>query len=184
MEYVVALGANLESKYGPPAQTHAAALCELGREGLKLTALSRFYRTPFFPSGKGPDFVNAVAVLAAEMGPEDALATLHRIEASFGRERRGRWQARPLDLDLLAAGGEIRPDAATVRAWMDLAPEKQAVEAPAELILPHPRLQERAFVLVPMCDVAGDWVHPILGLTARQMCAALPQADREDAKAM
>ena len=66
------------------------------------------------------------------------------------------------------------PDAATVKAWIGLDPERQRREAPGELILPHPRLQDRAFVLVPLAEVAADWRHPVLRLSIAEMLAALP----------
>ena len=96
--------------------------------------------------------------------------------------REQRWGMRTLDIDLLALGDSVLPDAQTQDAWRDLAPETQARLAPDRLILPHPRLQDRAFVLVPLADVAPDWRHPRLGLTVRQMLEALPAADREAVK--
>ncbi|MFN5997581.1 MAG: 2-amino-4-hydroxy-6-hydroxymethyldihydropteridine diphosphokinase [Paracoccaceae bacterium] len=181
---LVALGANLPFEGEAPEMTLQRALKAVAKEGLSVLAVSRFYATPCFPAGAGPDYVNAAAVLDA--GPEsDAtsiMARLHKVESDFGRRRDTRWGMRTLDLDLLALGDSVLPDAATQDAWRTLAPETQATTAPETLILPHPRLQERAFVLVPLADVAPDWVHPRTGRTVLEMLAALPAIDRDAVK--
>jgi 2-amino-4-hydroxy-6-hydroxymethyldihydropteridine diphosphokinase len=116
--------------------------------------------------------------------PADLLALLHRIEARHGRARPARWAGRTLDLDLLAWGDSVLPDAASQDAWRLLPPEEQARRTPDRLILPHPRVQDRAFVLVPLAEVAPDWVHPRTGQSVAQMLAALPQADRDAVTAL
>ncbi|MEM6488974.1 MAG: 2-amino-4-hydroxy-6-hydroxymethyldihydropteridine diphosphokinase [Pseudomonadota bacterium] len=179
---LVALGANVARPGSPPAATLADALAALEEAGLRVQAQSRFYRTPAFPAGSGPDFVNACAALEvpAQSDARALLATLHRVEIALGRERRDRWEPRVCDLDLLAMADFVLPDRPTLERWMGLAPEEARRLAPEGLILPHPRLHERAFVLVPLADVAPNWVHPALGRTVAEMVAALPAAARAE----
>ncbi|MFN3577145.1 MAG: 2-amino-4-hydroxy-6-hydroxymethyldihydropteridine diphosphokinase [Tabrizicola sp.] len=184
MHALVAIGANLPFEGDPPAETLRRAIRAIAEEGLSVRAVSRFFATPCFPAGAGPDYVNAAIVLEvdAETDPASILATLHRIEMKFGRQRNSRWGMRTLDLDLLALGDSVLPDAETQDAWRGLAPEAQARVAPDRLILPHPRLQDRAFVLVPLADVAPDWRHPRDGRTVAEMLADLPAADRAEVR--
>ena len=177
---LIALGGNIPSEAGPPRQTILAALREIAETVGSPVAASRLFATPCFPPGAGPDFVNAACAVEVSMSPREVLAALHRIEARFGRVRRERWAERPLDLDLLAYGDLVLPDAATQAAWRAVPLERQKEEAPETLVLPHPRMQERGFVLIPLADVAPDWRHPLLGATVTEMCAALPAAERDD----
>jgi 2-amino-4-hydroxy-6-hydroxymethyldihydropteridine diphosphokinase len=179
---LVAFGANLAAKGLSLAETLLSARAELAKLGLLDRSMSPIYRTPCFPAGAGPDYLNAVAAFSVAEGvtAEQILGWLHQVEAAFGRTRDRRWGARTLDLDLLALGDLVLPDAATQNQWRALPADRQAKVAPDRLILPHPRLQDRAFVLVPMADVDPDWRHPRLGLTVRQMLAALPPDEVAD----
>jgi 2-amino-4-hydroxy-6-hydroxymethyldihydropteridine diphosphokinase len=141
---------------------------------------SRLFRTPAFPRGSGPDFINCALKLETDLSARALLACLHDIEARFGRRRQARWAPRTLDLDLIAYDDQILPDRATYLKWAELPLDAQMKRVPQELILPHPRLAERAFVLVPLADVAPDWVHPVTGRSVRQMLDALPHKDISD----
>ncbi len=182
--FLIALGGNLPSTAGPPERTLRAALAMLGTSGCDVASVSRLYHTPCFPPGAGPDYVNAAAHLDFDGTAADLLAVLHRVEAEFGRERVQRWGRRTLDLDLIAAGGRVLPDLQGFTRWQRLPPKDQTRATPDRLILPHPRMQDRAFVLVPLADIAPDWRHPVLDLTVREMLAALPALARSEVIAL
>lgn len=177
-DFLIALGSNAEYQEQSPKTIILEALDLLLHAGVVQVARSPFYATPAFPPGSGPEFVNAAAWLRDEKSPRSFLDLLHQVEAELGRKRDRRWGQRTLDLDLIAAGQCILPDRETFDYWRALAPDDQAVLAPDELILPHPRLQDRAFVLVPLCDIAANWSHPVLCREVRDLLFDLPQSER------
>ncbi|MEM9579316.1 MAG: 2-amino-4-hydroxy-6-hydroxymethyldihydropteridine diphosphokinase [Pseudomonadota bacterium] len=177
---LIALGANVPTEHNFPAQTLADAVAALAATGFAIRAVSRFFRTPCFPAGAGPDYVNAAVAVQSAWSARGILHRLHAIEAEFGRARTQRWGARTLDLDLLAIGGAVLPDEAGYRKWQALDPDLQAKAAPDELILPHPRIQDRGFVLVPLSDIAPNWRHPVLKRTTAQMLSDLAPEQTAD----
>ncbi len=175
---LIALGSNVTLTAGGPRSCLSDALRRLTCDSLTINEVSRFFSTPAFPKGSGPDFVNAAARLETTLTPEALLTHLHAVEDMLGRVRKIRWGARTIDLDLIAYGQRIQPDLETFGMWRDMPLEQQMTRAPEELILPHPRLQDRGFVLGPLRDIAPDWRHPVLGQTVTQMFDALPAAER------
>jgi 2-amino-4-hydroxy-6-hydroxymethyldihydropteridine diphosphokinase len=175
---LVAMGGNLESEIGPPRVILGYALASLRIMTNSLVRKSKYFVTPCFPIGYGPDYVNAAVSFQFQGESHELLAILHRIEANFGRRRTRRWGGRVLDLDLLAFGDKIAPTVKVFEAWRDKPLTEQVSQTPQELILPHPRMQDRAFVLGPLMDVAPDWRHPVSGHTVRQMYNRLPAEDR------
>lgn len=181
---LITLGSNLKTTECCPFATLRAAMEMLESAGTRLlegcSSRSVIYRTPAFPAGNGPDFANAAIRFEGTCDPEAALALCHEIEAAFGRERTVRWGPRSLDVDLIAVGETILPDRATVQLWRELPLARQMERTPETLLLPHPRFWERSFVLVPLADVAPDWVDPISGQTVRALLDARPAAERAE----
>jgi len=154
----IGLGANLPSpEHGPPQATLEAALAAIEAAGPVVSDRSRWYRSRPLPRSAQPWFVNAVAILDTELAPASLMALLHEVERRLGRRRGQRWAARVIDLDLLAYHDLIlRPG-----------------EDPGGLVLPHPRLHERAFVLRPLAELAPHWRHPESGLSVAQLIRRL-----------
>jgi 2-amino-4-hydroxy-6-hydroxymethyldihydropteridine diphosphokinase len=151
---LIGIGGNLASaRFGPPRQTLGAALAALEGEGVRISARSGWYRTEPVPRSDQPWFVNAVASLATSHHAPDLLAVLQSVETRFGRVRGERNAARVLDLDLLDYRGQVTET--------------------ATLVLPHPRLHERPFVLAPLAEIAPVWRHPLLKQTAEQLLGGL-----------
>ena len=150
-DILVAIGANLPGPDGRTAlQTCEWAVGQLAAlPGLRLRGVSAWYETDPIPAADQPPFVNGVALLAGEAEPDALLRALHGIEAAADRVRSVPNAARTLDLDLIALDGLV-------------------VDSPS-LRVPHPRAAERAFVLVPLCDVAPGWRHPALGRSAADL---------------
>lgn len=158
---LIAFGANLPGPDGAaPAETCRRAIAAVAAlPGLRLDSVSRFYETAPVPVSDQPSYVNGVMRLSGQVDPVRLLADVLAIEARFGRTRSVANAARSLDLDLIAIGDLVRQPPAP------------------DPILPHPRMRERAFVLVPLLDVAPDWHHPLLRLSAAELLESLPPED-------
>lgn len=154
------LGSNL----GDRRATLDAAVRRLRAEpGVRVTAASSYYETAPIgcPPGSG-DYLNAVVAVETDRPPHDLLKLLQQIERQFGRVRAGVNSPRTLDLDLLLYGDKVVNT--------------------LDLVVPHPRLHERAFVLVPLARIAPDAFHPALGKSVGELLAALPEGLRQSVR--
>lgn len=147
-EAVLALGSNL----GDRAGNLQRALDALAEHGVRAIRVSPVWETPPVPADQ-PAFYNAVAVVETELGPEALLDAAKAVEHALGRRPSGHWGPRPIDIDILFVG--------------------ETTSATERLTIPHPRIAERLFVLVPLAEVVCGPL-PVLGRTALELAAALP----------
>ena len=177
---IMAMGSNQGLSSSSSSDVLSAALSSIAVSVGPITSLSRFFQTPAFPEGSGPDFVNAALMVRAQGSAHEILEKLHAIEHELGRVRETRWGQRTVDIDLIAVEQNIVPDSETFKKWQLLPFSQQTQIAPDRLILPHPRMQDRAFVLGPMMDVCRDWVHPVIQKSVSQMYDVLDSQDKAE----
>jgi len=156
----IALGANLPEGGRTPQDTLALALEALAGEGVSVVARSSDWSSPAWPDPSDPPYVNAVAEVGSDLSARALLDLLHRVEARFGRERSRRNAPRTLDLDLIDHRGAV-------------------LKAEDGLEIPHPRATQRAFVLLPLQEIAPGWHDPVSGRSIADLVEALPRTDRD-----
>jgi len=159
---LIGLGANLPSPiHGSPIETLEACLKRLPEMGLRVVKASRWFKSAPVPMSDQPWYINGVALIETEKNARDTLQTLLDAENAFGRVRSEANAPRVLDLDLIAYNDQIIEDAGKIE------------DKP--FCIPHPRMNERAFVLLPIKDLNPDWKHPKLGVDLKDLVAKLPE---------
>lgn len=160
----ISLGSNIPGTWGEPSLSLSRAICELQNAGFHIFACSPIYRTPPL-GGRQPHYLNMVIGMHGSIAPSMLLRMLKGLERKAGRRQLGRWKPRPLDLDILDFGRRVigRPSRNRMAG---------------QLLLPHPELHRRGFVLVPLAAAAGGWRHPVIGLTSGEMLARAPHLAR------
>jgi len=172
-EILLGLGANLSSNVGSPLQTLQAAIEAMPAMGITPGRCSSFYQTAAIAPDAQPPYVNAVISVETAHSAADLLAQLHALEALFGRTRKQRWGSRSLDIDLLDYRGEVVPLTGE-RAW-----GPAGGPGPRPLTLPHPMMAKRAFVLVPLAEIAPSWRHPVTGESAQTLLERLEAPEKQ-----
>lgn len=160
---LIGLGSNLTTEqFKSSKEVIEAALKLFADYGIDVIKISKFYETEPVPKSDQPWFVNVVASVATKYNASELLRKLHAIENELGRVRRERWEARTIDLDLLCYNKEIIPEE---KKWLEVS-KYPSYDQP---IIPHSRLHERDFVLIPLLEISKEWKHPVLKKTALQM---------------
>jgi len=160
-QILVGMGANYPGPWGTPSKTIDRALESLDEKGIQLVAVSDFYETAAVGRAGQPPYVNAVALIETAMPPEALLRRLKHIERSAGRRGGSPWGPRTLDMDVLDYKGRVQN-------WRGLTPRfARAGQRP--LVLPHPWIENRPFVLRPLLDVSPNWRHPVTKKSAQEL---------------
>jgi len=179
--YVVVLGSNLPSSFGNSAETLKKCLGEIRScPAIKSLSESNWYISSSFADRREPRYVNVGIRLSTNLKPIDLLKFTSDLENKYGRKRQSRWEPRTCDIDILLCNQLILPNKLYFEKWLKLDLSDQLRLSPSELILPHPRLQERTFFLKPLNDLKPDWIHPFLEMKAKEMLDSLPPNELEN----
>jgi 2-amino-4-hydroxy-6-hydroxymethyldihydropteridine diphosphokinase len=162
---IISLGSNVTSRWGNPSITILRACEELNSTSISIIRLSALYRTSPYGIQDQPDFVNAAAVIDTALSPIALLTVLKKVEAKAGRRTSARWGPRPLDIDIIDYNAQVFN-------WHERSRHHLGY-ASRTLILPHPEIQSRIFVLRPLHDIAPSWHHPVTGASVSQLLVKL-----------
>ncbi len=183
--YIIVLGSNLSSEFGSSSETLKKCVGELkSLQDIQSPLESKWYISSSFVDKKEPRYVNVGVRFSTNLKPKDLLNFTSDLEIKYGRKRQRRWAPRTCDIDILLCDQLILPSKSYFEKWLKLDFFEQKELSPNELILPHPRLQERTFFLKPLNDLQPDWTHPFLELRAKEMLDSLPPNELQSIKEM
>ncbi len=168
---LIALGSNVRGRWGAPERTLAEAIRRLERTAGVVQAVSGLWRSMPFGPVVQPSFLNAVVIVRTDLSPHVLMRQLRWLEDEAGRRRGRSWGPRALDLDILDIGGQVLAPAGTGRPSGMLGGHHLQRRG---LVLPHPAIAFRPFVLLPLAETAPEWRHPLGGWTAAQALARMP----------
>jgi 2-amino-4-hydroxy-6-hydroxymethyldihydropteridine diphosphokinase len=155
---LIALGSNIDGPWGNPRQTVMKTIKTLDHWPIKTMKASTLIETAPYGNPNQPNFVNAIVQIRTALSPDSLIRRLHMIEKTAGRIRGRRWGPRTLDLDIIDYNGLIRTQHGHVQK---------------KLVLPHPGIAQRSFVLEPILEIAPHWKHPLTRQSAKVMIQKL-----------
>lgn len=163
---IISLGSNVTGSFQISSQAIQSACSQLKSFNIRVLDRSRFYLTEPYGVTNQPAFTNAAITVQTTLSPYNLLTVIKKIEANAGRKPGKRWTARTIDLDIIDYNGLLL-NYVKVRCG-------DFTHHAGNLVLPHPGIAKRPFVLQPVLDIAPFWHHPVTGLTAAQMLKRLP----------
>ncbi|MFL2792847.1 MAG: 2-amino-4-hydroxy-6-hydroxymethyldihydropteridine diphosphokinase [Paracoccaceae bacterium] len=183
--YIIVLGSNLSSEFGSSTEILKKCVGELKSfQAIQSLLESKWYISSSFVDKSEPRYVNVGIRFCTNLKPKELLNFTSDLEIKYGRKRQRRWEPRTCDIDILLCDQFILPSKLYFEKWLKLDFFEQKELSPDELILPHPRLQERAFFLKPLNDLQPDWTHPFLEMKAKEMLDSLPSNELQNIEEM
>ena len=183
--YIIVLGSNLSSEFGSSTEILKKCVGELKSfQPIQSLVESKWYISSSFVDKSEPRYVNVGIRFCTNLKPKELLNFTSDLEIKYGRKRQRRWEPRTCDIDILLCDQLILPSKLYFEKWLKLDFSEKIELSPNELILPHPRLQERTFFLKPLNDLQPDWTHPFLEMKAKEMLDSLPSNELQNIEEM
>ena len=178
-QVILAVGANVSGSFGTPLESLRKSCALLAEMGVNIYASSSLFRTSAVGKTPQPSYLNAVLIANSSLSSLQLLRVCKRIERMSGRRKlSGPNSPRPVDIDVVSIGSIVIGWADGRLCQSGIADVHMRVRSRSprsQLVVPHPLMHERRFVLEPLAEIAPHWVHPVLGVNAIQLLARLPR---------